>query len=95
MTVHSDVLYTVKVEILQTTFYSSEYARISINNRDFGKCYPTCGGCCTWYTCTLSTRELISNSSTADINVQYFGTRINEFVCNGREEVRVTLELKG
>ena len=94
MSVDPNVLYTVKVEILQTTFYSSEYTKITINDRDYGKCYPTCGGCCTWYTCTLSISEMISNGSRASINVQYSGTRVNEFVCNGREEVRLTLELK-
>lgn len=96
MSVTSDALYTLKVEILQTNFGGgSGHVRIRINDNDYGTCAPTCNGCCTWYTCTLSTTEIVPSSSTATISLKYSHTELRPPLCNNQEEVRITLDLKG
>ena len=97
MSVTSGMMYTLKVEILQTSFTAgyNKHVRISIDDNDYGTCEPTCEYCCTWYTCTLTTAEIIPGGSTAAINVQYVGTRMYPGLCDNQEEVRITLNLKG
>ena len=97
MSVTSGALYTIKVEILQTAFgvRSGGRVEISINDNDYGTCAPTCNECCTWFTCTLSTTDIVPSSSTAAIRLQYFWTTLYPGTCNNQEEARITLNLKG
>ena len=99
MSVTSGALYTIKVEILQTAFGRGDIIRgrvdISINDIDYGTCAPTCNECCTWFTCTLSTADIVPSSSTAAIRLQYFWTTLYPGTCNNQEEARVTLDFKG
>ena len=100
MSITSGALYTLKVEILQTAITEgygggTGFVRININDNDYGTCTPTCHECCTRYTCTFSTTEVVPSSSTATISLKYFYTEMHPGLCNNQEEVRITLELKG
>ena len=90
--------YTVKVEIKETDFGdgTSEYANVSVNAIDFGKCTPSGHGTCKWYTCdTLIRIEVIALTDTALLTIR-FGPGVDAFEkCDHQVEARVTLKLTG
>ena len=76
ITVTPNIIYNVKIEVMLTDLdSSSEYADISINGNNVGRCNPVGigyeAGSCRWYTCTISPTEATSTNSYLMIRLQY------------------------
>ena len=98
ITVTANQFYNVQLEVMLTDLdSSSEYADISINGINVGRCNPSSGqGSCNWYTCTLSPSQVSSTNTILTIQLQY-SSAVNDFaVCTfeghtGHAVARVTL----
>ena len=98
ITVSANEAYDVQVEVMLTDLNSaSEYADISINGNNVGRCNPSSGqGSCDWYNCTISPSQVTPTTTTLTIQLQY-SSAVNDFaVCSsdgqtGHAVARVTL----
>ena len=98
--VNPNIIYHVGIEIMLTDLdASSEYADISINGNNVGRCNPNYGeGWCAWYTCTITPNVATSTNSEFTIRLQY-SPAVNYLVCSydgqtGLAVARVTLTLR-
>ena len=73
ITVTPNIIYHVKIEVMLTDLdLNTEYADISINGNNVGRCNPNSGqGSCDWYTCILSHTEATSTNSHLTIQLEY------------------------
>lgn len=91
-------LYAVEVEIKETDFGdgATEYANVTVNGANFGKCTPSGYGTCRWYMCdSLDKHEVIAVGNTVDVTIQ-FGHGVDAFEkCENQVEARITFRLIG
>ena len=73
ITVTPNISYHVKIEVMLNDLDAShEYADISINGNNVGRCNPYfLPNNCAWYTCTISPTEATSTTSDLTIRLQY------------------------
>ena len=98
ITVSANETYDVQVEVMLTDLdSSSEYADISINGNNVGRCNPSFGqSSCAWYNCTISPSQVTPTTTTLTIQLQY-SSAVNAIgVCSsdgqtGHAVARVTL----
>lgn len=71
VSVEANEIYSVKVELMLTDLDgSSEYADVTIDGIDFGRCNPSGSQMsCEWYTCTE--KQVSTSSSIVSVKVQY------------------------
>ena len=97
ITVTPNIIYHVKIEVMITDLDgNTEYADISINGNNVGRCNPFYGyGSCAWYTCAISPTKATSTNSDLMIRLQY-SPAVGSTTCSyddqiGHAVARVTL----